>query len=77
MNKLLLATNNRHKAGELRSLLANVPVEILTLEQYPSIDAIFEDQETLEGNEKGARRLSAGERSDAGGRLGSRSGLSE
>jgi len=50
MNQLLLATNNRQKAGELRLLLANVPVEILTLEQFPSIDAILEDQETLEGN---------------------------
>jgi XTP/dITP diphosphohydrolase len=50
MRQLLLATNNGHKAGELRSLLADVPVEILTLEQFPSIGAILEDQETLEAN---------------------------
>ena len=50
MKQLLLATNNRHKVNELKALLTGVPVEVVTLEQFPSVSESVEDQETIEGN---------------------------
>ena len=48
MTTLLVATGNRHKADEIRALLATVHVR--TLEEFPQVGAIEEDQPTLEGN---------------------------
>lgn len=50
MKRLLLATRNRHKVVELRSLLASLQVELLTLDDFPHVENVVEDQETLEGN---------------------------
>lgn len=50
MRQLLLATNNQHKVAELKSLLAALPLEILSLHQFPEIGIPVEDQATLEGN---------------------------
>lgn len=48
--KLLLATRNRHKETELRSLLAGLPVELLTLADFPHLAEAPEDQPTFLGN---------------------------
>ncbi|HCV43726.1 MAG TPA: non-canonical purine NTP pyrophosphatase, RdgB/HAM1 family [Bacteroidetes bacterium] len=50
MKQLVLATNNKHKAGEFQSLMSDLGVEILTLDQFPQIGEIVEDADTLEGN---------------------------
>lgn len=50
MNQLVLATHNRHKAEELTALLRGTPIEVLTLDAFPHIKDIVEDQQTLEGN---------------------------
>jgi XTP/dITP diphosphohydrolase len=50
MKQLVLATNNKHKAGEFQSLMSGLEVEILTLDQFPQIGEIVEDADTLEGN---------------------------
>lgn len=48
--KLLLATHNRDKAREFQSLLADLGVEVLTLDAFPAVGPIREDADTLEGN---------------------------
>jgi XTP/dITP diphosphohydrolase len=48
--KLLLATRNRHKTGEISEMLKGLPVEVLTLDSFPGIPEVDEDQPTLEGN---------------------------
>ncbi len=48
--RLLLATRNKHKTEEISALLREVPIEILTLDSFPAIGEVDEDQPTLEGN---------------------------
>ncbi len=50
MNQLLLATRNKHKAVEFQQLLADLHIEVLTLERFPGIAEVVEDADTLEGN---------------------------
>lgn len=50
MKRLVLATQNKHKAEELQAMLCDAGVEVLTLDAFPGVGAIEEDQETLEGN---------------------------
>ena len=50
MKQLVLATNNRDKAGEFRSLLGDLDIEILLLDRFPGVGVIVEDASTLEGN---------------------------
>ena len=50
MKQLLLATNNKHKIIELRALLAEVPVELVTVGQLAEVTLPAEDRDTLEGN---------------------------
>lgn len=48
--KLVLATQNKDKARELQSLTADLGLQVLTLEDFPSIGEIVEDGATLEEN---------------------------
>ena len=48
--QLLLATRNRHKKRELQELLADMEVEILTLEDVDPIPEVVDDGETFEAN---------------------------
>lgn len=58
MKQLVLATNNKHKAGEFRSLLGDLGVEILFLDRFPQVGEVVEDAVTLEGNaEKKAEQV--------------------
>ncbi len=50
MKQLVLATNNEHKIREIRSLLKNVPVELLTIRDIPDIPPLIEDGTTFEEN---------------------------
>ena len=50
MKRLLIATHNRDKAAEFRSLLSGLEVEVLTLDSFPHIGSIAETGETLEEN---------------------------
>ena len=52
MKQLVLATNNKHKAEEFRSLLSGLGVEIISLDRFPGVGEIMEDAPTLEGNAK-------------------------
>ncbi len=48
--KVLLATRNAHKVGEIRELLRGCSLDCLSLEEVPSLPEVIEDQPTLEGN---------------------------
>ena len=50
MKQLLLATRNKHKAGEFQELLNDLHIEVLTLESFPQIAEVVEDADTLERN---------------------------
>ena len=50
MNQLVLATNNKNKVVELKEMLKDVSVEVLTLDSFPELLPVNEDAETLEGN---------------------------
>lgn len=50
MKQLVLATNNEHKIREIRSLLKNLPVELLTIRDIPNIPPLVEDGLTFQEN---------------------------
>jgi XTP/dITP diphosphohydrolase len=49
MQRLTLATNNRHKLEEVRAVIGN-RIELLTLSDIGCEEELAEEQETLEGN---------------------------
>jgi XTP/dITP diphosphohydrolase len=50
IQRLLVATTNPHKIGEIRPLLAGLPVEIVTLADLPPMDEPEESGRTFAGN---------------------------
>lgn len=50
--KLVLATNNKHKVIEIKTILrkAGLKIDILTLGQFPPMKPMVENKPTLEGN---------------------------
>lgn len=50
LNRLLLATHNKHKAEEFQSMLGDLGIQVLTLDSFPQVGDIVEDAETIEGN---------------------------
>ena len=57
--KLVLATQNKDKAGELSALTSHLGLEVLTLDAFPSIGEIAETGETLEENAENAATQAA------------------
>jgi XTP/dITP diphosphohydrolase len=56
---LVLATRNRHKGAELAALLADLPVHIRTMDEFPDVPDVVEDGDTCEANAiKKARAVS-------------------
>lgn len=57
---LLLATGNAGKVAEMKTLLADLPVRLRTLDEFPDAPEVVEDRDTLAGNaQKKAETLSA------------------
>lgn len=50
MQKILLATNNKHKVEEIKHFLASLPFEIHSLIDVSNVPATVEDAPTLAGN---------------------------
>ncbi len=50
MQKLVLATRNQHKIRELRYFLSNLPLEVVSLEEYPNVPHLIEDGSTFQEN---------------------------
>jgi XTP/dITP diphosphohydrolase len=56
--RIVLATANRDKITEMRHALRDLPLEVLTRDDFPGIPEVVEDRETLEENAiKKARAL--------------------
>lgn len=57
--ELVLATRNRHKRAELATLLADLPIRIRTMDEFPDVSDVVEDGDTCEANAiKKARAVS-------------------
>ncbi len=50
IKKLLIATKNQDKIAEIRLLLADLDVELLTLNEFPNVPDVIEDGLTLAEN---------------------------
>jgi XTP/dITP diphosphohydrolase len=50
INSLVLATANRHKAEEMRAILDDVGIPILTLNEFPDFPGVEEDGVTCQEN---------------------------
>lgn len=48
--KLVLATNNQGKVKELRELLKELPIEIMSLQDFPQMPEVEEDGQTFQAN---------------------------
>ncbi len=58
MMKLVLATHNKDKITEIKALLQQLPIEILTFSDFDHFPDVVEDRDTLVGNaEKKAREI--------------------
>jgi XTP/dITP diphosphohydrolase len=56
---VVLATRNRHKGAELAELLADLPIRIRTMDEFPHVPDVVEDGDTCEANAvKKARAIS-------------------
>ena len=49
-SELVLATRNRHKGAELAALLADLPIRIRTMDDFPEVPDVVEDGDTCEAN---------------------------
>ena len=50
MKKIVLATRNKHKIEEMKTILHDLPLEILTLNDYPDTPVLREDGATFQEN---------------------------
>ena len=50
MNKIVLATRNKHKIIEIKTILSDLQLEILTLIDFPNIPLLREDGPTFSDN---------------------------
>ncbi len=49
---IVLATRNKNKIEEIRRITAGLPINILSLDDYPHCPEVAEDQATFDGNAK-------------------------
>jgi XTP/dITP diphosphohydrolase len=50
MMKLLLATRNKDKVIEIKEILKDLEVEIISASQFPDMPDVIEDKDTIKGN---------------------------
>lgn len=50
IQKIVIGTNNQHKAREISEILDSLAVELLTLEEFKNIEPVPEDAHTLREN---------------------------
>ncbi|MGH7453093.1 MAG: non-canonical purine NTP pyrophosphatase, partial [bacterium] len=50
ISQLVLATRNQDKIIEIREALADLPIKILSVADFPAAPEVIEDGETLEAN---------------------------
>ncbi|MHB8927644.1 MAG: XTP/dITP diphosphatase [Bacillota bacterium] len=59
MRKLVLATRNAGKEHELKALLAGLPLEVVSLRNYPDVPELVEDGDTFAANAAAKARQAA------------------
>jgi len=60
-NIVVLATRNQHKVQEIQALLADLPIHLLSLADFPDLPDVIEDGSTCQENAvKKARETAAG-----------------
>ncbi len=50
VNTIILATRNQHKVEEIRSVLAELPIQFLSLTDFPDLPEVVEDGATCQEN---------------------------
>ncbi len=50
MNTVILATRNQHKVQEIRSVLVDLPIQLLSLADFPDLPEVVEDGATCQEN---------------------------
>jgi XTP/dITP diphosphohydrolase len=50
MQKIILATRNNDKLREIRMILSGLPIELISLSEFPDCPEVIEDGDTLETN---------------------------
>src|SRR6202521_801315 len=48
--KVVLATHNPHKVKEIMAIFTDIPIQFVTLDQFPGAPEVVEDGKTLEEN---------------------------
>ena len=48
--KIVLATHNQDKCAEMKAIMKDMPIQLLTLNEFPEIEEIIEDGKTLQEN---------------------------
>jgi XTP/dITP diphosphohydrolase len=50
MTRILLATRNKHKIEEIKTILSDLPLEVLTLNNFPDVPPLKEEGMTFQEN---------------------------
>ncbi len=50
MQQIVLATRNAHKMNEIRQILKDLPVQLLSLDDFKNVPEVIEDQDSFQGN---------------------------
>lgn len=50
MDKLVLASQNKNKIEEMKALVADLGIEVYSALDFPDLEEVDEDQDTLDGN---------------------------
>ncbi len=50
LSEIVIASNNLDKIREIKEILHNIPIKLLSLSDFPDMPEVIEDQDTLEGN---------------------------
>jgi XTP/dITP diphosphohydrolase len=50
MTSIILATRNRHKIEEIKTILSDLPLEVLTLNDFPNVPPLKEEGVTFQEN---------------------------
>lgn len=61
LEKLVIASRNPHKIEELQQILNPMGIQVLSTQDFPELQEVEEDKETLEGNALKKARYVAGE----------------
>lgn len=59
MRELVISTNNKHKLEEIKAILNDLPVKVLSLKDFSDVPDVIEDGKTLKANAAKKARIIA------------------